>query len=669
MHGIDLSSLDPSVVAGDDFFDYANGSWLKRTEIPSDSSRWGAFSALNEKSLLRTKDLLEAAASSSARAGSDERKVGDFYASYLDEATVEARGIEPLRLQLAAIAALRDKKGLAAALGKDLRTDVDALNATYFHTSRLFGLWVAPDMNQPSVSTGYLFQGGLGMPDREYYLSDNPKMAAARDAYRAHIARILELAGINGGADRAGRILALEVQMAKVHTTRAESLEVRKANNPWKRSEFTRRAPGLDWATFFRAAGLQQQPGFIAWHPGAVRGLSALVKQVPLATWKDWLTFHTVDRYAPVLPRAFVDESFGFYGKTLAGTPELSARWKRAVEAVGNLRSKTVGLREETGMDDAVGKLYAAAYFPASAKAQVQEMVRQIIAAFDRRIEALDWMAPATQAQAREKVRSLYVGLGYPDRWVDYTGLEISRSDLLGNVQRASLFEYRRKVAQLGKPVDRSDWCMEPQTVNAVNLPLQNALNFPAAILQPPFFDPQAPPAANYGAIGSVIGHEISHSFDDQGAMFDARGSLRNWWTPEDLAHFEESGARLAAQYDAYQPFPDMHVNGKLTLSENIADLAGMAAAHDGWLASLGGSAPPSQAGFTGEQQFFIAYAQNWRAKTREPLARQLLIIDGHAPDRYRALTVRNNDAWYPAFDVKSGQKLHLSPEQRVRIW
>jgi putative endopeptidase len=669
MHGVDLSSLDPSVTPGDDFFEYANGGWVKRTEIPADVSRWGTFSALNEASQQRTRDLLEAAAVSSAPAGSDERKVGDFYASYLDEATIEARGIEPLRPALAAIAALRDKTALARALGKDLRTDVDALNNTYFHTSRFVGLWVAPDMNQPSVTTGYLFQGGLGMPDREYYLSDNPKMAAARNAYRAHITRVLELAGISGGAERAGRILGLEMQIARVHATRAESLEVRRANNPWKRSEFSRRAPGLDWAAFFSAAGLQHRPGFIVWHPAAVHGQAALVKKVPLATWKDWLTFHTIDRQAPLLPRAFVSENFDFYGKTLAGTPELSARWKRAVEAVGELRGRTVGFREEPGMGDAVGKLYAKAYFPASAKAQIQEMVRQIAAAFDRRIEALDWMAPTTKAQAREKVGTLYVGVGYPDRWVDYSGLEISRGDLLGNVQRASLFDYRRWIARLGKSVDRTDWCMHPQTVNAVNLPLQNALNFPAAILQPPFFDPLAPPAANYGAIGEVIGHEISHSFDDQGAMFDAEGRLRNWWTPADFKHFEKEGARLAAQYDAYQPFPDMHVNGKLTLSENIADVAGLAAAHDGWATSLGGSVPPSQAGLTGEQQFFVAFAQNWRAKTREALARQLLITDGHAPDRYRALTVRNIDAWYPAFHVEPGQKLYLSPEQRVRVW
>src|SRR5215831_19242874 len=553
-HGIDLSSMDTSVAPGDDFFQFANGAWMSRTEIPADVSRWGTFSLLNDISVQRTKGLLESAAASSAPAGSDERKVGDFYASYLDEETIENRGIQPLKPQLAAIAALHDKSALARALGKDLRADVDALNNTHFHTSRLFGLWVAPDMNQPSVATAYLFQGGLGMPDREYYVSDNPKMAAARDAYRVHIGRVLELAGISGGAERVGRIFELEMQIARTHATRAESLVVRKANNPWKRTEFGKRAPGLDWAAFFSGAGLQKQPTFIVWHPAAVHGLAALVKKVPLATWKDWLAFHVIDRQAPLLPRAFVAENFDFYGKTLAGTPELAVRWKRAVEAVGELRSKAVGFREGPGMSDAVGKLYAKAYFPPEAKAQIQEMVRQIAAAFDRRIEALDWMAPETKAEARKKVGTLYVGVGYPDRWVDYSALEISRGDLLGNAQRASLFDYHHQIALLGKPVDKSDWCMHPQTVNAVNLPLQNALNFPAAILQPPFFDPLAPSAANYGAIGVVMGHEVSHSFDDQGAMFDSEGRLRNWWTAADLRRFEESGARLAAQYDTYQP-------------------------------------------------------------------------------------------------------------------
>jgi putative endopeptidase len=667
-HGVDLAAMDPSVAPGDDFFLHANGTWVKETEIPADSSRWGTFNILAEQSMQRVRAVLEAAAAGSAPAGSEERKVGDFYASYLDEAAVEARGLEPLRPQLAAISALRDRTALARALGADLRTDVDSLNATYYHTSRLFGFWVAPDLNQPTVYAGYLFQGGLGMPDREYYLSTNPKMVATRDGYRVHVARVLTLAGIADAERKADRILHLETRIARVHATRAESLEVRHAA-PWKRTEFARRAPGLDWKAFFAGAGLEQQPTVVVWQPAAVKGLAALAREIPLSTWKEWMSFHAVDRLAPVLPRAFVEENFAFYGKVLAGTPELPARWKRAVEAIAELRSKQVGFREGAGMGDAAGKLYVARHFPPSAKAQIEEMVRQVAAAFDRRIEALDWMAPETKAQAQAKVRSLRVGVGYPDHWVDYSGLEIARGDLLGNMERAALFDYRRRVALLGTPVDRGEWCLEPQTVNAVNLPLHNGLNFPAAILEPPIFDREAPAAVNYGAIGTVIGHEVSHSFDDQGAMFDSEGRLRNWWTPADFAKFEQSGARLVAQFDTYRPFPDLHVNGKLTLSENIADVAGIAAAHDGWRASLGGKEPPEVGGLTGEQQFFLAYAQNWRAKVREPLARQYLLTDGHAPAHYRAFSVRNADAWYSAFGVKPGQALYLAPEERVRVW
>jgi putative endopeptidase len=667
-HSVDRTGMDPSVPPGDDFFLHANGTWLKDTEIPADSSRWGTFNVLADQSTQRVRAILESAAAGTAPAGSEERKLGDFYASYLDEATVEARGLEPLRPQLAAIAALRDRSALSRALGADLRTDVDALNATHYHTSRLLGFWVAPNLSQPGVYAGYLFQGGLGMPDREYYLSTNPKMAASREAYRTHVARVLALAGVPDSEPRATRIVELETRMARVHASRAESLEVRHAA-AWKRTEFGRRAPGMDWPAFFTAAGLQKQTTVVVWQPAAVTGLATLVKQVPLSTWKDWMTFHAVDRLSPALPRAFVEENFAFYGRTLLGTPEAPARWKRAVDAISELRSKAVGSREDPGMGDAVGKLYVARHFPPTAKAQIQEMVRQIAAAFDRRIEALDWMAPQTKAQARAKVQTLKVSVGYPDHWVDYSVLEISRSDLLGNVQRASLFDYRRRVALLGTPVDRSEWCMTPQTVNAVNLPLHNALNFPAAILEPPFFDPQAPAAVNYGAIGTVIGHEVSHSFDDQGAMFDADGRLRDWWTPADFARFEQSGTRLAAQFDAYQPFPDLHVNGKLTLSENIADVAGIAAAHDAWLASLGGKEPPAVGGFSGEQQFFLAYAQNWRSKIREPAARQLLVADGHAPAHYRAFSVRNSDSWYSAFAVKQGQALYLAPDDRVRVW
>src|SRR6516162_7265181 len=390
-HGVDLTGMDPSVAPGDDFFLHANGTWLRGTEIPSDTSRWGTFNILMEKSTERVRAVLESAAAGTAPAGSEERKVGDFYASYLDEATVEARGLEPLGPGLAALAALRDRTALSRAFGAQLRTDVDALNATHYHTSRLFGLWVAPDLNQPGVYTGYLFQGGLGMPDREYYLSSNPKMAAIRDAYRAHVARVLSLVGVRDSEQRASRIVDLETRIARAHASRAESLEVRHAT-AWRRSEFGRRAPGIDWPAFFAAAGLQDQPTVVVWQPAAITGLAALVKQVPLSTWKDWLTFHAVDRLAPVLPKALVEENFAFYGKVLSGIPELPARWKRAVDAVATLRSKAVGFREEAGMGDAVGKLYVARHFPPAAKTQIEEMVRQIASAFDRRIEALDWM-------------------------------------------------------------------------------------------------------------------------------------------------------------------------------------------------------------------------------------------------------------------------------------
>ncbi|MGZ6133885.1 MAG: M13 family metallopeptidase [Myxococcaceae bacterium] len=656
-HGIDVGGMDPAIAPGTDFFLYANGTWLRDTEIPADQAGWGTFNILAQKSLVRTRAVLEAAAGGSAVAGSDERKAGDLYASFMDEAGVEATGIEPLRPQLAAVGGLRDKTALARALGQQLRADVDPLNRAVYHTDRLFGLWVAPDMAKPSVYVGYLMQGGLGMPDREYYLAESPRMAGIRDRYRAHLAKVFALAGIAGGEDRAKAIVDLETRMARVHATRAESFEVRQAYNPWKRVEFGKRAPGLDWTAFFDGAGLQRQPMVVVWQPKAITGLAALVKQVPLATWKDWMTFHLLDRASPYLPRAFVDERFEFHGKTLSGAPQLAECWKRGTFATSEL------------LGDAVGKLYVARHFPPSAKAQVEALVTNIRAAFDRRIGALDWMDPKTKEEAREKVRTLYVGIGYPEHWEDISGLEIRRDDLLGNVHRVSVFEYQQKLGRLGKPVDKTEWCMSPQTVNAVNLPLQNGLNFPAAILEPPFFDPAAPPVSNYGAIGSVIGHEISHSFDDQGAMFDAQGRLRNWWTPADFARFEEAGARLIKQYDAYQPFPDLHVNGKLTLSENIADVAGIAAAHDGWTTSLQGAEPPAFSGFSGEQQFFIAYAQNWRGKLREAMARQRIITDGHAPGHYRALTVRNIDSWYTAFGVQPGQALYLTPEQRVRVW
>jgi putative endopeptidase len=655
--GIDRAGMDLAVKPGDNFYAYANGGWMKATEIPADRAGWGVFSILAEENLQRTHALLEETVSMKPTAGTELRKVADFYVSYMDEAGIESQGLGPIKATLARISSVDSPKELSRLLGEQLRADVDPLNATNFHTDRLFGLWVSPDFNSPTHYAPYLLQGGLGLPDRAYYVDAAPRMADIRTKYQTHIATVLTLAGIPDAAAKAARILAFEAKMAKVHATREESSDVLKANNPWKPSEFSTRAPGLEWPTFFTAAGLEKQPMFIVWQPAAVSGLAALVAGESLSTWREYLIFHALDRWSGVLPRAFVDERFAFYGKALRGTPELSARWKRAVTSTNG------------ALGDAIGQLYVKRYFPPEAKAQVQALVKNIIAAFAQRIDRLDWMAPQTKAKAKEKLSTLYVGVGYPEHWIDYAGFAVVRGDAFGNAERSELFEYHRRLAELGRPVDTTEWWMTPQTVNAVNLPLQNALNFPAAILRPPFFDPGGTAAINYGGIGSTIGHEISHSFDDEGSRFDAHGRLVDWWTPEDLAHFKASGAQLAAQFDAYHPFPDLAVHGKQTLSENIADLAGLSATHDAWQLSLEGKPAAASEGFTGEQQFFLSFGQVWRGKTREPALRQQIVTDGHAPGEYRADTVRNVDAWYPAFDVQSNQTLYLPPKDRVRIW
>ncbi|MFI4964986.1 MAG: M13 family metallopeptidase [Caulobacterales bacterium] len=653
--GLDLAGMDRNVKPGDDFFAYGNGGWTAKTEIPPDRSQWGTGGELVELTTRRVQDLIKTAAA--APAGTEARKIGDYYSSYLDEAKIDSLGLKPLQPTLARIAAIKDKKALAGEFGRELRADVDALNSTNFQTDHLFGLWVEQDLNDPHRYAPYLLQGGLGMPDRDYYLSANPHMVADRAAYRAHIAKVLALAHVADPQGKAQQIYDLEIKIAQAHAPRAESEDVLKANNPWARADFARKAPGLDWTTFFTVAGLAKRPQFIVWHPRATAGESALVASEPLATWKAYLAFHQIDDYSNVLPKPFADERFAFYSHTLAGTPQQLARWKRAVNATNG------------ALGEAVGKLYVAKYFPPQSKAQVEAMVGKLIDAFRVRIDKLDWMAPATKAEAKRKLSTLKVGVGYPDHWIDYSALKVTPGDALGNAQRAELFEYRRNLAKFGHPVDRGEWAMTPQTVNAVNLPVRNALNFPAAILQAPDFNPVNPIAMNLGATGATIGHEISHSFDDQGAMFDADGRLRNWWTPSDLAHFRASGHALALQYDAYHPFPDIALKGEQMLSENIADIAGLNAAYDAYRLANGGKEGPSQQGFTGDQQFFIAFSQSWRTKTREALARQRAVTDGHAPAEFRADTVRNMDAWYSAFDVKPGDKLYLAPAERVRIW
>ncbi len=656
-HGISVANIDTSVKPGDDFFNYANGAWIKRTEIPADRAGMGVFTKLADMANKRTAALIEEASKSNAPAGSSARKIADLYNSYMDEAGIEAKGLAPLKPHLDAIAAIRDKKQLAYALGESLRADVDALNNTNFHTPNLFGLWVAPGFNDSEHYAAYLLQGGLQLPDREYYISDSESMKNVRAKYREHVSTMLKLAGFTDTDARATRIIELEHAIAEKHISLAENDDIHKANNTWSQADFSSKAPGLDWAEYFRGAGLSKQPSFIVWQPTAFVGESALVASTSLDTWKDWLAYHLIEAYAGVLPKAFADESFGFFGKTLTGTPQQRPRWQRGVFVVNGL------------LGDEVGKIYAQRYFPPESKAAAEAMVANIKAAFHRRIEALAWMSPSTKAEAEAKLDALYVGVGYPDGWHDYSGYEVKADDIFGNIWRGAIFDLHFQIGRLGQPIDRKEWSMTPQTVNAVNLPLQNALNFPAAILEPPFFDAKAPAAANYGAIGSVIGHEISHTFDSEGSAFDAKGRVRNWWTDADLAHFDEATAKLAAQYDTYMPFPDLHVNGKQTLAENIADLGGISAAYDGYIASLGGKPAPEQDGFTGDQQFFIAFGQNWGSKTRDAAVRQQVLTDGHSPAHYRAFTVRNVDAWYGAFNVQPGEKMYLAPADRVRIW
>ncbi|HTD73618.1 MAG TPA: M13 family metallopeptidase, partial [Steroidobacteraceae bacterium] len=652
-HAPDLSGMDTSVAPGDDFFAYANGAWIKTTEIPADRAGYGNSAILSDLTTQRVNELLKAAAAQPGRAGTEAQQISDYYSSYMDETAIEARGAKPLTAALERIDQIFSRSELAAALGETMRADVDVLNSTNLYTPHLFGLWVAQDLNDPKRYSPFLLQGGLGLPDREYYLSNSQAMAAIRPKYQAHIASVLGLAGIDRPADRAAKIFELERRMAEVHWTRAASEQISAGNNHWARSQFDAKAPDLDWRAFFAAAGLGGQNDFVIWQPSALIGLARLTATESLDTWKDYLKFHAIADAAPYLSKAFVEESFAFNGHVLFGIPELKPRWKRAVAVC------------DTALGDAVGKLYVQKYFSPAEKKRAEAMVRNLLAAFDARIDKLDWMAPQTKAVAKNKLKALKIGVGYPDHWRSYAGMRVVRGDAFGNWSRAEEFEYKRNLAKLGQDVDRSEWVMNAQLVNAVNLPAMNAINFPAAVLQPPYFDPKQPLSMDYGAIGATIGHEISHSFDDQGALFDAQGRLKNWWQPNDFAHFRASGARLAAQFDAYKPFPDLSLNGTQTLSENIADVAGLNAAYDAYRLATKDAPPVKLSGFDNDQLFFLSYAQSWREKNRDAALRDQVITDGHAPAQYRTYTVRNLDGWYDAFQVKAGQTLYLAPNER----
>lgn len=655
--GVDLAGRNTTVKPGDDFDEYANGGWRARTEIPADRSSVGISLDVQIRTEANNNAIIAAARAANAAVGTDTRRIADWYTAYTDTAGIEARGLTPLRGELSAIAALRTKQQLSTMLGGNVMADVDPLNATDFQTENLFGLFVTQSFNQPDVTVPYVLQGGLGMPDRDYYLSTTPDMVALRGKYKAYVERIFTLAGVSDPAARAQRVFDLETKIATAHTDNVTAQDSNSANNPWTRADFARRAPGIDWDAFWTAARLGQQQNFIVWEPATTTKLAALVASEPLQAWQDWLTFHRINQVTSVLPAAFDQASFDFFSREMNGQQQPRPRDKRAIGSIN------------TWLSDAVGQLYVQQYFPASSRTDIQNMVTNIKAAFDRRVAALSWMAPATKAEARRKIATMDVGVGYPDTWRSYTDLEVRADDPVGNLRRAQIAETLHQLGKIDKPVDRDEWWMAPQVVNALNIPLQNALNFPAAILQAPYYDPAADAATNYGSIGAVIGHEISHSFDNLGATFDSTGRLRNWWTAEDLAHFNQQGEALIAQYDAYQALPGLHLNGRLELSENIADVAGLAAAYDAYHASLNGQEAPVINGLTGDQRFFLAFAQSWRSKIRDQQLRARVATDGHAPARWRVMTVRNLDAWYAAYNVQPGEGLYLAPDRRVRIW
>jgi len=648
--------MDKSVKPGDDFFTYADGTWVKNTQIPPDRSRIGAGYIADQEREKNTRALFDEIIKSNPTGGTDGM-IANYYKAYANTDAIDRAGLAPAKADLDAINAIADKRALSAAIGSTLRADTDPLNATNFSTQNLFGIFVTQGLATPGEQLPYLMQGGLGLPDRDYYLSGDAKMVDTRNKYKAYVQQVLQLAGNPDPQGAAARIMDLETKIANAHEPREVSEDTGKGAQVWTRQQLEQKAPGIDWGALLNAAQLGGAQKFDAYHFDAIPKLAALVGSEPLQNWKDWLSFHTLAQQANVLPKPFRDANFAFYGTTLAGTPQQRPRDIQALNATSNT------------LQDAVGKAYVDKYFPASSKAEIQKMVDNLKAAYVRRIQAIGWMAPSTKAEAIKKAQSIVVGIGYPDTWRDYSGLQITPDNAYANQKNARLWEYRHQIAKIGKPMDRHEWWMPPQLVNAVNLPVQNALNFPAAILVKPFFDPNADPAFNYGAIGATIGHEISHSFDTGGALFDAQGAMRNWWTPEDFKKFQAAADMLARQYDQYEALPGLHVNGKLTLNENIADVAGLGAAYEAYKASLNGKPAPVINGLTGDQRFFLAFGQSWMVKSRPETLRQIVLTNGHSPEQFRAQTVRNIDAWYPAFNVQPGQKLYLAPDERVKIW
>jgi putative endopeptidase len=649
--GIDLQYFNHAVRAQDDFYRHINGKWLQITQIPPDHASWGTIAALREKTQPQLRGLIETAMHEADKyPGTDTQKIGDLYASFMDEQRIESLGLQPLAGEFAAIAAIKNKKQIPALIAHFHRIGATAP----------YDIDIGQDARDSTKYVVSLSQSGLGLPDRDYYIKeDDAKLKAVRNQYRAYMERMLRLAGDHNASANASSIMALETALAKVQWTKVENRDPIKTYNKVPLNKLDGLTAGYSWNAYLSAAGIDHKINYVIINqPSYFSGWGRILQTTPLPVWKAYFQWHLLRNYARFLPKAYVGESFAFNGTVLRGIPENQPRWKRGVALV------------EASIGEGLGKLYVAKYFPPETKGHMERLVGNLLVAYRQSIETLDWMGPETKKEAQAKLAKIHTKIGYPDKWRDYSKLVIHKGDLIGNVMRANAFEYQRNINKLGKPIDRTEWFITPQTVNAYYSREMNEIVFPAAILQPPFFNPKADDAVNYGGIGAVIGHEISHGFDDKGSQFDGDGNLRDWWTKEDHERFAAKTQALVTQYSVYSPQPGYYVNGELTLGENIADNAGLAIAYKAYQISLGGQPAPVMEGLTGEQRFFIGWAQVWRAKVRPEQELVYLKIDPHAPDQFRGNgAVKNQPGFYRAFNVKEGDRMYLPPAQRVIIW
>ncbi|MGC9953495.1 MAG: M13 family metallopeptidase [Rhizomicrobium sp.] len=651
--GVDLSGMDKSVKPGDDFFEYVNGTWLKTAVIPADRSSTGSFQnleILSEKRMREIVDGLEARPYD--QLSPEERKLRDLYDAFVDQKQIDDRGLEPVKADLDYFARLKTKADVARAMG-----------STRLGTESVFNVGIGVDDKNPNAYSVNLLQSGLGLPDRDYYLLDDKALAATRDAYKKYLVDMLALAGFKNAKARAAKIFAVETEIAKASWARADRRDEDKVYNPMSYGDLKKLAPQFAWDAFFKEAdiptsGPKGARQVIVAEKSAFPQLAAIFAKTPVPVWRDYLTVHYLHSYAPYLPQKFDDTDFAFYGTVLGGRTAQLDRPTRGVHL----------LDDELG--EALGKIYVAKFFPPEAKAKAEALVANLLKAYEQDIGTLPWMSDATKQKALEKIREFTPKIGYPDKWRDYSAYAVARGDLVGDIERGNAFEWNRELKRLDDPVDKSEWGMTPPTINAYYNPSFNEIVFPAAILQPPFFDPGADDAVNYGGIGAVIGHEISHGFDDQGSKYTGKGVFEVWWTADDRKNFDARTAEVVAQYDAYEPLPGLHIIGKNTLGENIADLAGLSIALKAYHLSQGGKPAPAIDGFTGDQRFFLGFGQIWRSKYRESAVRTQTLSNEHSPAPFRVIgATRNMDGWYDAFDVKPGDKYYLPPDQRVRLW